>query len=234
MESSSFTGSKDGNPWKKRKLILAESKIKKGEFEDWILPAVVNDFKKKRKEDLESNPKRAEMLRDTFLSFVEWETTERRSRKLRSYPKSVSGLPKSTSAPITPQGFADKQHELPSIEKPKIDPLKIDPDKESPSCGMCTPYPSNRSPSSLRSGLHEIEVADGIIYPCRNPSMIFSPSRYEWKRLRHSPCYPMRKDGPLGAEDTSAEELKIEWYKLGTNFSFGSGLALLLCLERTG
>ena len=213
------------------KLILAEiDKIKKGEFEDWILPAVVNDFKKKRKEDLESYFKRVEMLRDTFLSFVEWETTEREIEELEKLSKKdVIRVAEKYLGGNYVAGFRiDAQHELPSIEKPKIDPLKIDPDKESPFMQKVHALPFEPfEPKFVEENkdFTEIEVADGIrLIHARNPlNDLFTLEVRMEEGYRHQPMLPYAKRmlDRSGAEDTTAEELKIEWYKLGTDFSFG-------------
>ena len=61
-------------------LILAQiNRVKVGDFDDWVIPAVINDFKKQQKEDRENNSKRVELMRDTYLSFVDWETSDRKS-----------------------------------------------------------------------------------------------------------------------------------------------------------
>ena len=225
---------KDGQTLEEvEKLILSEiEKIKKGEFEDWILPAVVNDFKKKRKEDLESNAKRVEMMRDTFLSFVEWETTEREIEEIEKLSKEdVIRVAEKYFGTNYVAGFRiDKQHELPSIEKPKIDPLKIDPDKESAFMQNVHELPFEPfEPKFVEENkdFTEIEVADGIrLIHARNPlNDLFTLEVRMKEGYRHQSMLPYAKRmlDRSGAEETSAEELKIEWYKLGTSFSFGVG-----------
>jgi predicted Zn-dependent peptidase len=225
---------KDGQSLEEaEKLILSEiEKIKKGEFEDWILPAVVNDFKKKRKEDLESNVKRVEMMRDTFLSFVEWEITEREIEEIQKLSKEdVIRVAEKYFGTNYVAGFRiDAQHELPSIEKPKIDPLKIDPDKES--SFMKEVHALNFDPFEPKfveenKDFTVMEVADGIrLIHARNPlNDLFTLEVRMEEGYRHQPMLPYVKRmlDRSGAEETSAEDLKIEWYKLGTGFSFGVG-----------
>ena len=61
---------KDGQSLAEVEALLLEQieLIKKGEFEEWILPAVVTDFKKSQKADLESNRARVSIMRDSFLA----------------------------------------------------------------------------------------------------------------------------------------------------------------------
>ncbi|MCB9256947.1 MAG: insulinase family protein [Chitinophagales bacterium] len=52
-----------------RDLLLAEvEKIKRGEFDDWLLEAVVNDLKLSRIKSLESNSGRANLALDAFIN----------------------------------------------------------------------------------------------------------------------------------------------------------------------
>ena len=70
------------------KLLLDQiEQVKAGNFEDWILPAVINDFKKKQKEDLESNAKRVELMRDSFLAYVEWQKMDSQIAELEKVSK---------------------------------------------------------------------------------------------------------------------------------------------------
>ena len=46
------------------KLLLDQiERVKKGDFEDWVIPAVITDFKKQEKENRENNVKRVELMR---------------------------------------------------------------------------------------------------------------------------------------------------------------------------
>jgi len=223
---------KDGQTLEEaEKLILAEvEKIKKGEFEDWILPAVVNDFKKKEKEDRESNAKRVEMMRDTFLSFVEWEITEQAIGELEKLSKEdvVRVAQKYFDANYVVGFRIDAQHELPSIEKPAIDPLKIDPDKESEFMRQVDALPYEPfEPKFVEDGRDYtiLEVSDGIrLIHAGNPlNDLFTLEVRMEEGYRHQPLLPYvkRMIDRSGAGETTAENLKIEWYKLGTDFSFG-------------
>ena len=49
-------------------LLAQVELVKQGLFPEWVLPAVINDFKKRQKENLESNPKRGND--EGFFSFL--------------------------------------------------------------------------------------------------------------------------------------------------------------------
>ena len=223
---------KDGQTLEEtEKLILAEiDKIKNGEFEDWILPAVINDFKKRQKEDRENNAKRVEMLRDTFLSFVEWEVTERTIEDLeRQTKEDIVRVANKYLGPNYVAGYrVDAQHELPSIEKPSIDPLEIDPDKSSGFMKEVNALPFEPfEPKFVESGkdFTVTEVGPGIrLIHAGNPlNDLFALQVRMEQGYRHQSLLPYAKRmlDRSGAGEVSAENLKIEWYKLGTDFAFG-------------
>ena len=72
-------------------------------------------------------------MRDTFLAFVDWQTTIKEIEEMEKISKAdIIQVARKYYGSDYIAGFRiDAQHELPSIEKPQIDPLSIDPDKES-------------------------------------------------------------------------------------------------------
>ncbi|AZQ61058.1 insulinase family protein [Flammeovirga pectinis] len=55
-------------------LLLEEiEKLKKGDFEDWLIEAIVNDFKKSEIKKLESNDARADQFVQAFSRDIKWE-----------------------------------------------------------------------------------------------------------------------------------------------------------------
>lgn len=55
-------------------LILAEiEKVKKGEFDEWMIEAIVNDFKKQRQQILENADALATSMYDSFIQETSWQ-----------------------------------------------------------------------------------------------------------------------------------------------------------------
>ena len=69
--------SKQGQSLQEVEQLLLEQleMVKKGDFETWIIPAIVNDFKKSQKAGLESNGSRVSWMRGAFLSYEDWDHT---------------------------------------------------------------------------------------------------------------------------------------------------------------
>ena len=222
---------KDGQSMEEVENLLLDQVelVKKGEFADWILPAVLNDFKKTQKENLESNPKRVELLRDSFLSFVEWEVMDQEIQVLEKVTKEdVVRVANKYFGEDYVVGFrVDQQHVLPSIEKPKIDPLEIDPDKQSAFMKEVEEIPFNPfEPDFIESGKDFVskEIADGItLVHVSNPlNDLFGIEVRMGIGSDHEPMLPYLKRmlSRSGAGEISSEDLKIEWYKLATDFGF--------------
>lgn len=222
---------KDGQSMEEvEQLLLTQiAKVKNGEFEDWILPAVINDFKKTKKEDRESNAKRVELLRDSFLAFVDWKTMDQSIEELEKVTKEeIIRTARKYYGNDYVVGFRiDAQHQLPSIEKPKIDPLKIDPDKESDfmkaveSLGF-EPF----NPKFLVEGkdFSTEKITDGVtLIHATNPlNDLFTMEVRMETGYDHESMLPYLKRmlDRSGAGPLSSEELKIEWYKLASDFNF--------------
>ena len=212
------------------KLILSQiNRVREGDFEDWVIPAVINDFKKQQKEDREKNAKRVELLRDTFLSFVDWETTNREIQELEKLSKEdIVRVAKQYYGDDYVVGFRiDEQHKLPSIEKPKIDPLEIDPDRESNFMREINGIPFEPfTPKFIVEGKDYVvkEISPGIkLIHVNNPlNDLFTLEMRMKIGSRHQSMLPYAKRmlDRSGAGEISSKDLKIEWYKLGTDFAF--------------
>ena len=213
------------------KLLLEQiEQVKKGEFEDWILPAVINDFKKRQKEDLESNAKRVELMRDAYLAFVEWDVMNGQIAQLEKVTKEdIVRVANKYYGNDYVVGFRiDEQHDLPSIEKPMIDPLKIDPDKESDFMQSVSEIPFQAfTPKFIKKNedYQVIQISEGIqLIHANNPlNDLFTLEVRMEIGNDHQPILTLIKRllDRAGAGKLSSDELKIEWYKLATEFGFG-------------
>lgn len=212
-------------------LLLAQiERIKKGDFEEWILDAVINDFKKREKENYERNDKRVELLRDTFLAFVDWNVTLNEISDLEKVTKEdiIMVAQKYYGSDYVVGFRIDEQHNLPSIEKPPIDALSIDPNKESPFMQEVEQMPYNPlTPKFLQNGsdysVHPVASGVRLIHAYNPLNDLFNLEVRMEMGFDHQPMlsYAKRMLDRAGAGTLDSEHLKIEWYKLGTDFAFG-------------
>jgi predicted Zn-dependent peptidase len=122
----------------------------------------------------------------------------------------------------------DEQHDLPSIEKPMIDPLKIDPDKESDFMQSVSEIPFQAfTPKFIKKNedYQVIQISEGIqLIHANNPlNDLFTLEVRMEIGNDHQPILTLIKRllDRAGAGKLSSDQLKIEWYKLATEFGFG-------------
>lgn len=116
-------------------LILAQiEKVKKGEFPDWLIPAIVSDFTKNQQEKLESNNAKVTILRDLFINRTSIETY---SKELTE----MSKLTKEDIVRVANKYFGenylvvkrhDKEIEKAKMPKPDFKPVQADANRFSP------------------------------------------------------------------------------------------------------
>ncbi|MEE2754809.1 MAG: pitrilysin family protein, partial [Candidatus Latescibacterota bacterium] len=111
-------------------LLLGQVEIiKNGAFEEWILPAIVTDFKKSEKAGLESNNSRVSAMRGSFLSYEDWDHSVASLDRMDELTKAdiVRVANKYFGENLVAGYRRDAQHEVPKIDKPQIDKIDIDP-----------------------------------------------------------------------------------------------------------
>jgi predicted Zn-dependent peptidase len=205
--------------------------VKQGKFEDWIIPAIVLDYKKTRKAQLESDGARVGLMRNAFLAYQEWD-------HIVGEIDRIERLSKRDVVRVANQYFGggyvagyrvDEQHEVPKIEKPQIDKIDIDPARQSEFFKRVMAMKVKEiEPRFVKPGkdFRKLDAREGVkLYYVKNPlNDLFA--------LTISVDIGTRHDNRLGAAtlllDKSgtkrfeAEALKKEWYKLGTDFSIAA------------
>jgi predicted Zn-dependent peptidase len=205
--------------------------VKQGKFEDWIIPAIVTDFKKSRKAQLESDAARVGLMRNAFLAYQEW-------NQVVGEIDRIEKLSKRDVVRVANQYFGagyvagyrlDEQHEVPKIEKPQIDKIAIDPTRQSEFFKRVMAMKVKEiEPRFVKPGkdYRKLDAGEGAkLYYVKNPlNDLFV--------LTISVDLGTRHDNRLaaaallldksGTKRYAAEALKKEWYTLGTDFSIAS------------
>jgi hypothetical protein len=124
---------KEGQSLEEVEQLLVEQVklLYEGKFEDWLLPAIITDFRKIRERGRETNEGRVGELTEVFIAHEDWE----------NYLKRIEHLEKITKAEIVEtarkyfsQGYVagyrkDGKREIKYVSKPKLTPLTIDSTK---------------------------------------------------------------------------------------------------------
>ena len=209
--------------------------IKKGAFEDWILPAIVTDFKKERKSHLETNGgsySRVGMMRSAFLRYQDWDYAIARIDRMEKVTKEdVIRVARKYFGKNYIAGYRiDEQHEVPKIQKPQIDKIDIDPNRQSAFARKVMAMavePIKPTFVDPKRDYQRVDYHDGVpLYYARNPlndlfSLSFSVDI--GTNQNNKLGIAERLLSKSGTANTRSEELKKEWYRLGTDFGFSVG-----------
>ncbi|MBM3262300.1 MAG: insulinase family protein [candidate division Zixibacteria bacterium] len=215
------------------KLLLEQmEKVKRGEFEDWIIPAIINDFKKNRKAGLESNGSRVSSMRASYLSFEEWDHAVAGLDRMAKLTKAdvVKVANKYFGADYVAGYRLNGQHTVPSIEKPDIEQIDIDPTRESGFAARVIAMPVKELSPVFVDPAKDYQIkpyVEGVkLYHAKNPlndlfslTFTFDVGRRHQDKLSAASLLLNRS----GTAKLDGEALKKEWYRLGTDFGINVG-----------
>lgn len=207
--------------------------IKRGEFEDWIVPAILNDFRRMDMRGQESNTARVAAMRSAFLAQQDWNHHVAQMQRLET-------VTRQDIIDVANRYFNDSNYvavhrvdgpaDIPPVDKPQIDPVIIDPSRESQFAASILAMPYDEiEPTYIEAGrdYQVVEYAPGVpLYYAPNPlnelftfSISIEVGTEENDRLSLASSL-MDK---AGTEALPAEELQKQWYQLGSDFRLGSG-----------
>lgn len=225
---------KDGQTLEEVEQLLLEQLelVKNGKFENWILPAINTDFKKSEKARLESDRARVSAMTDAFVGFTDWDYAVAELARMEKVTKRrIVKVAKRYFGGDYVAGYrVDEQHDVPSIVKPHIDPVEIDPRRQSAFAKevLAIEYREIR-PVFVDPGKDYSIVDEGTgvkIYYAPNPlndlfsfSIVVDFGSHEDNKI----AIAARLLDKSGAGELTPEELKKEWYRLGTDFSISAG-----------
>jgi predicted Zn-dependent peptidase len=214
-------------------LLLDQIEIvKSGGFEDWILPAIVTDFKKHEKREMESDNARVRRMRNSFLAHQDWSHTAGEIARLEKVTKEdVVRVARKYFADNYVAGYRlDEQHEIPKIPKPQIDKIDIDATRQSVFAGNVLSMPAEEIEPTFVDPDKDYRIAeyhDGVrLYYSRNPindlfTLSFTVDLGNNQNNRMGVAARLLDKSGTGRH--TSEALKKEWYKLGTEFSLSAG-----------
>jgi len=206
--------------------------IKAGEFEDWILAAIVNDFKKNEKASLEFNTARVSTMRQSFIEGDDWDHHVAQMERLEQ-------LTKDDVVAVANKYFGDDYvavyrinapADIPVVEKPQIDPVSIDPTRQSEFAANILNMdfdPIEPDFVVADEDYRVVEFADGVdLYYAPNPLNDLFTFSVNVEVGTESDDYLQMASSLLDVAGTgtrSNAELQKEWYRMGSEFRFRSG-----------
>jgi predicted Zn-dependent peptidase len=213
-------------------LLQQVEMVRKGEFEDWILPAIINDFKKSRKTQLESDEGRVALMREAFASGQDWNFANGEIARMEKLTKAdvVRAANKYFGGGYVAGYRVDEQQDVPKIEKPQIDKIKIDPTRQSVFFKQVMAMKVKPiEPVWVKPGrdYRKEDARDGVkLYYVKNPlNDLFALTISVDIGTRHDNRLSVAAQflDKSGTKRFNGEDLKKEWYKMGTDFAVNAG-----------
>ncbi len=211
-------------------LLLKQIEIiKKGDFDEKLLIAIVNDFKRTYIQGLEGNSKRVSFIRSNFIQNIPWKESENYLVKLAKVTKAdilrvankyfSKGYAVTNRVPGTPI--------LPKIKKPSISPLKSNNKQNSDFFNTITSMKTNTiEPKFVKPNkdytIDNISEGTTLFY-IENPinniaevSFIFNYGNFHDKNS----CFYINMLGLAGTKKFDRNALSSKMYSLGIQYEF--------------
>jgi zinc protease len=215
-------------------LLLAQlDSLKEGKFGDWLITAVINDYKTSKMQEYESNSSRADAFVETFVSGRDWNEYLMELDILQSFKKvDIIKFAKENFSnnyiAIYKRKGADTT--IQKVPKPKISAVELNRDKQSAFYTQLTAKNSTSIQPVFLDYSKDLSITNfknnpSVLYKQNTENGLFSLS-FLWEIKGHlDPKYGFatRYLNYLGTSKLSAEELKKEFFKLGCNYSVSAG-----------
>ncbi|MCA0931947.1 insulinase family protein [Lutimonas saemankumensis] len=215
-------------------LMLSQAElIKSGDFEDWMIEAVVNDLKLTEMRGYENSTALASMYYNAFIHDEKWSDKIRFLDDLKKISKNelvsfANDFFNNNYVVVYKRQGEDKN--IAKVENPGITPIQINRGAESDYLKefvkiestdlqpVFVDYKKEIQADRLESGL-EVSNIKNLNNDLFNLNIIFDMGKDNDKKLSLAVGYLEF----LGTDQYSAEELKKEFYKLGINYSVSTG-----------
>lgn len=216
-----------------KSLVLQEiDNLKKGNFDDGLISAIVNNVKKNKIQSSENYGNRASTLMDAFTSELDWKTQV-------AYVNDLSKIKKEDVVAFANKYLGEnyvavlkrkgERKDIVKIEKPAITPVETNADKQSPFVKKVSDMPAVPSKpifldyekDVLKSKLGKAEV----LYVPNKENSIYR-LRYRYKiGLLNDLKLPLAAQYIqfLGTDKKSSEQISKEFYKIASSFNISTG-----------
>ncbi len=213
-----------------KELLVAQlEKIKKGEFEDWLLDAVVNDLRFSKIQQYENATSTAYAYLDAFIGFQDWKNRLEMLDKMKKITKQqIIDFANTTYANnyVAVHKIKGEDKNIVKVENPDITPVALNRDKESEFLKHFNTIESTSlTPKYVdyKAAIHESITKNGLpIAHVENPNndifdldIIFDMGRDHDKKMSLAAGYL----DYLGTEKYTPEQLKQEFYKIGVSYN---------------
>ncbi|SMB88073.1 peptidase M16 domain protein [Hymenobacter roseosalivarius DSM 11622] len=217
-----------------RDLLLAQlDKVKKGDFPDWLIPAIINNEKLQRTKSYESNESRAGAFVAAFVARMPWKDYLKQYDEFGAVTKAdVMRVANQYYGP----GYAliykrtGKDTSTPKVVKPAITPVPVNREVASAFYKEVVDKPTPELQPvfvDYKKDIQELKLTSGIpvFYTRNTENELFNLYYILDLGTNNDPKLGLAADylQYLGTDKYSAAQLQQEFYKLGCSFSVSSG-----------
>jgi predicted Zn-dependent peptidase len=212
-------------------LILDQIElVRKGDFPDWLMKAVVTDIKLKRTKELESNDSRASIMMDAFVNDLNWEEKVNAINRISKITKQelvdFANKNFNTNNYAVAYKRTGEDKSIVKVEKPIITPVELDRDNASPfvkNLEKTVPKPIEPVFLNYEKDITHLTLKSEIpmLYNKNTENDLFELYYKFDFGSNSSKMFPIAvKYIPyLSTPDYSAAQIKEELYKLGCSFN---------------
>ena len=218
-------------------LILQQLEIvKKGEFPDWLMPAIINDFKVRELGGLKSNKNRVSAINEAFVYGLEWEEKSKEIKTLEEITKQeiidfVNSSTYDSNYVVIYKEQTEEALERQKVAKPMITPLDIPKENQSE---FLKEFIASNNPDPIKPNFinykKEVlitEINEGVnLHYCKNEfdelfslTFIYPVGSYHNSQLGLA----AQQAKLLGTSKYSPTQLSQEMYKIGMSYSVSVG-----------
>ncbi|HHB78713.1 MAG TPA: insulinase family protein [Saprospiraceae bacterium] len=211
-----------------RLLLTQVELIKKGEFEDWMLEAVIKDYKYREMKSLESNKARVDALTHAFTVGIDWSKAVNLYQEMEAISKDdlIQFVRKHFKTNyVAIQKLTGEDANIIKVDKPAITPLEVNRDAESDFFKAFKQQDSKPLEPvfvDFEKEIHTTTLSNGLrLDMVKNPHnstfslrYIFEMGKNSSKLLKLAIQYLTY----LGTDKYSAEALQLAFFKLGLTF----------------
>ena len=214
-------------------LMLAEvEKVKKGDFPDWLIPAIVNNEKLTRTKSYESNEARASAMYEAFIERVSWDDYVKQNADFGTITKAeIVQFAKEHYGPNYVAVFkrTGKDPNTVKVVKPAITPVPANRDAASAYYTEVSKLPSTELQPVFVDYKKDIQTTNikaglPLYYTKNSENGLFSLFYAIDLGTNNLPLLEVATDYMqyLGTGQYSAAQLQQEFYKLGCSFAVSS------------
>lgn len=213
------------------KLMLEQiDKIKRGDFPDWLIPAVITDIKLKKTKELENNSSRVDAMMMAFVNDIKWQDQvnflDRISKITKQDIIDFANNNISTTNYVVAYKRTGEDKSIIKVDKPSITPVEVDRDNTSAfvkSIQQSSPKPIEPKFLDYSIDIKKDKLKSNItfLYNKNVENNLFDLYYRFAMGSNNDKLFPIAvKCIPyLGSPNQSAAEIKQELYKIGCSFN---------------